>query len=262
MSTHQDRNEAKLDPLAAAQVALELGNFKRGGYDEIISIGGSYDGVAAIQEHFSPCLPETYCDFDRKQRGAAQNVDLYGVDLEQNVAVYQVRLAYRWAAKHFMSVKKSYVLVGFNDESGEPFRHPVGAHKIRKAADRFPNDAAAVVRAAQEWMWEITPKQLERALAARQRQGDVLLLKDRLPKDAEALELIDGWYPVGGEEGTHQVYADEVRVKDGRVFALNPKLVHRKNQHCHVFAGEGEGWYSVRLAREAAAWDFAERFGD
>lgn len=241
----------------AVAAQIMSGDFNRGHYDEII-----INGLDLIDQHFAPCLPDTYCDFDRKGRGAAQNIDLYGLDASQNVAVYQIRLAHRMYKNGYMNVRKSYCLVGFNDETGEPFRHPVGAHKIRAAVRKSPNDPAAIVRAAQEWMWELTSKQLDRALAASQRQGDVIIVKTGLPKAAQPIEVPEEGYPLGGDEASHLIISSDIRELDGKIYAWEPKLKHRKDQHCLVFAGEGEGWYSCRVAREEAAWDFAQRFGD
>jgi len=55
---------------------------------------------------------------------------------------------------------------------------------------------------------------------------------------------------------SHRILADEIRL-NGRCYAKNPTMVHAKNQHAPVELLDG--WYSVRVAREADAWNFAER---
>jgi|GEM_PF-3146011 len=196
---------------------------------------------------FLPALDDEYVDFDGKGRGSALNHDLYGYDPGQGVAVIQARQAFRRAARHYLNVRKTYFLVGRNELTGEYFRHPVGSHAVRAAIKADP-DPAAVVRAVQRWMWEVTPRQLARSV----RQGDVLLVPEtRIP----ATESRGTAYLVAE---SHQITADEIRV-NGRIYALNPSIIHVKNQHAPVAL---TGWCSIRTARTADAWDFAARIGD
>ena len=58
---------------------------------------------------------------------------------------------------------------------------------------------------------------------------------------------------------SHRILADEIRL-NGRCFALNPTMIHTKGQHVPV--ENLTGWYSIRPARTANAWDFADRIGD
>ena len=88
------------------------------------------------------------------------------------------------------------------------------------------------------------------------RQGDVLLVRAYEPKDG--IDVGSG-FTVGG---SHEIRADRVvQTLDGSVFALNPTLVHTKNQHAPVYA-DADGWFSVRAGREEPAWSFSPRFGD
>lgn len=226
---------------------------RRGRYGEILSI----DGVDAAQivRRFSAALPQTHSRFDGRGRGEALSVDLYGFDIAQDVAIVQIRQAYREKPRHFLSLRKTYVLVGFT-EVGAPFRHPIGAMVVRRAVSADPDDAAAAVAAAQCWIWQVTKRQLRESLAAGMRQGDVLLVRAHAPKGGED---VGTGLAVGG---SHAIRADRVvRSADGRVFALNPTLEHTKNQHAPVFC-DSDGWFSVRAGREAPAWDFSPRFGD
>lgn len=226
---------------------------RRGHFHQILSIDGV--DAAHILRPFKEALPEARCHFDGKGRGEALNLDLYGFDAAQDVAIVQIRQAFRDSPRHYLSVRKTYALVGCT-EIGAPFRHPVEAMVVRKAVAADPDDPAAVVAAVQRWIWRCTLKQLKGSLAAGMRQGDVLLVHVREPRDGDD---VGSGFTVGG---SHEIRADRVvQTADGRVFALNPTLLHTKNQHAPVYA-DADGWYSVRAGREAAAWSFSSRFGD
>lgn len=232
-------------------IGKELKDFRpvRGSYDEITHWTGTtqynYNKILSL---FSPALETEYIDLDKKGRGSCLNHDLYAYDPAQGVAVIQARQYYKRAAKHFGATRKTYFLVGKNEITGAFFRHPVGAHAVR-AAIRKDSDPAKVVQAVQRWMWEVTEKQLSVSI----RQGDILLVPEKEPKTAK---------PMGMSvtvAKSHRVLADEIR-QNGKVYALNPVMAHTKNQHAPVECLDG--WYSIRHAREASAWDFAVRIGD
>lgn len=225
----------------------------RGRHDEILSINGV--SARIILARFEEALPTPRCQFDGKGRGEALNVDLYGFDQEQDVAIAQIRQAYRQRANHFLSLRKTYVLVG-STEIGAPFRHPVSSAAVRKSINAAPDDPTVVIAAAQRWIWQCTAKQLKDSLAAGMRQGDILLVRTYEPKDGTD---VGSGFAVGG---SHEIRADRVvQTLDGSVFALNPTLVHTKNQHAPVYA-DADGWFSVRAGREEPAWSFSPRFGD
>lgn len=226
---------------------------KRGTYDEILGYGhikNAYGGsqfvvhANTIISLFRDCLTEEYCEFDKKKRGSALNHDLYGYDPAQGVAVIQARQAI--GTKYGMSTHKTYFLCGHNEITGAPFVHPVGSHAIRAAINGGGN-AVEVVKAAQRWMWEVTPAQLAKSV----RQGDLLIVPEKAPSGEYRGEIMT-------LAGSHEVHADEIR-ENGRVYANNPSLIHTKGQHETVAV---QGWASIRIAREASAWDFAMRKGD
>jgi hypothetical protein len=222
----------------------------RGNYNALLS---AYGGSArSIKLMFLDALPPEFCEFDRKKRGSSLNVDLYGYDPEQEVAVFQVRLAYRRSASNFLSTRKSYVLVGRNEITKAPFRYPVSSNAVRAAITAGNESPIDVVRAAQKWMWKCTSRQLSVGI----RQGDVLLVQERGVPVGEHVGVA---YEVGG---SHTIKAEDIRCdeKQDRIFALRPALTHTKGQHEPVAASAG--WYSVRVAREADAWDFSQRVGD
>jgi hypothetical protein len=226
--------------------------YSRGRYGELTNtISGQ--SVKEILAQFAPCLPGEFAQFDHRKRGDAVNWDLYGWDRAQNVAVIQIRHAWRRKATHFLSVHKTYVLAGFNEITEAPFRHPVSASAVR-AAVRRAADPVGVVRAAQCWMWRVTERQLERST----RQGDVLLVPERNAPRGEIMEC--GTRATVG--GTHEIRAVRIVQADERVYALNPRVIHLRGQHEPIGATDHDGWHSVRVAAEGRSWDFSERLGD
>lgn len=231
--------------------ASERPRVRRGRYDEIIWIGSV--AAAAILKQFEPCLPSTFVSFDHAKRGEALNLDLYGYCADENVAIVQVRHTFRRARRHFLNGRKTYVLCGFNEITAAPFRHPVSSHTVRASVRKRGEDPAAAIRAAQKWMWRVTDKQL----AASVRQGDVLLVPGRGEPTGS---VVVGEVCVVG--GSHEVRARRILLgDDGLVHAWAPALWHLKGQHDPLFADD-ERWYSVRIAREAEAWDWSQRIGD
>jgi hypothetical protein len=80
--------------------------YSRGRYGELTNtISGQ--SVKEILAQFAPCLPGEFAQFDHRKRGDAVNWDLYGWDRAQNVAVIQIRHAWRRKATHFLSVHKT-----------------------------------------------------------------------------------------------------------------------------------------------------------
>ncbi|GBQ31411.1 hypothetical protein AA12717_3755 [Gluconacetobacter sacchari DSM 12717] len=239
---------------------------RRGDYNELIG-ADAYQVLSFLK----PALPDEYAEFDKHRRGDALNLDLYGWDQDQSVGVVQVRQAFRiYKRQEFTNVRKTYVLCGFN-ESGTPFRHPVSAHAVRRACSGSP---AETVAAAQRWMWGVTAKQL----AESRRQGDILIVPER---QADMRAALERKYPnlridhLTGLDATflvssHAVQAEEILIvrspggSVSRVLAKHPILRHSKGQHATVSAPRSgnHGWFSIRLADEAVAWDFSERFGD
>ena len=227
----------------------------RGGYDEITAlegIDGSRIEPQTIISRYKAALPKTFVAFDAKQRGDALNLDLYGYDEVQDVAVIQVRHAFRRYRNGFMNVRKDYVLVGFNEITGAAFRHPVSAQSVRAAVRTGSASAKSAVRGAQRWMWGVTDKQLDAGI----RQGDVLLVKERGKPKGELLE--------GNEAtvaGSHLVRARSFIRGHRHLFALDPAVHHIKGQHDAIYA-DSDGWYSVRVADETTPWDWSVRLGD
>lgn len=223
---------------------------RRGPYDEITRWYTSDTTVIAplVLELFRPALEKEYCEFDRKRRGDALSHDLYAYDPDQGVAIIQARQFSRRRSHYFARVRKTYFLTGRNEITHEAFRHPVSAQVVRRAVRDFGDDQHAIIRAIQSWMWKIPVHRLETA----SRQGDVLLVPVRRGRG----QLVGTTLTLAE---SHVITAKEIRLDHGRCFALDPTVIHVKGQH----APEAIlGWTDIRVAREAKAWNFAERIGD
>ncbi|WP_395517442.1 hypothetical protein [Pseudorhizobium flavum] len=248
-------NETNL--VAATPVALSInGEAKRGYYNEITSIknlDGSTTSASEILKLFEGVLPESFVEFDKKMRGDSLNLDVYGYDAEQGVAVIQIRHFFKRYAKGFANIHKDYVLVGRNEITNELFRHPVSAHAVHAGIRKDEDDPVSAVRSAQRWMWGVNDKQL----AAGVRQGDVLMVPASKPANADKIEAES--VVVGG---SHEVRSNEfLKSSKGMIFAFAPRIKHTKDQHDMVFANE-DRWYSIRVAEEASTWEWGVRLGD
>ena len=227
----------------------------RGRHGEIVLLRGKT--LAQVAAETGGALPshEIGASGRRGQFWSALNVDLYAYDPTQGVAVYQVRQSR--SHKYGIEVRKDYFLCGRNEITGQYFRHAVSSASVRSAIRKDPIDPAAGVFAAQRFIFGCTDKQLRASLAAGMRQGDILVI--RIPGSPPANAQVVDQATLGG---THVILASEIRTDpdhDDRYFALNPKLIHTKDQHAPVFC-DMEGWHSVRLGRSAPAW--RPRIGD
>ena len=246
---------AGIDPDGAlpAKAKTDPSEVERGRFDAIIRLGAKSPSVDDIHRRFAAALPERYVAFDRAQRGGAVNHALYGYDADRDLAVFQVRHYFRAYRNGFAKMHKAYFLVG-HTETGAPFRHPVSAHTIR-AAIRRGADPAEVVRVAERWIFDVTPKQYARSV----RQGDILMFpaRGRPRRDAKPigrrLLLLDSH-----ELRAHEIAQDEKE----EIWAYDPAIYHLKEQHVPLYAPDVDGWWIVRPGREGTSYDFAERLGD
>ena len=193
-------------------------------------------------------IEREYCDWDRRMRGSSLNYDLYGADPERGLYIWQARQAFRARASHFMATHKTYGLAGRN-EDGSPFWHPISSAIVRAAIRKAPDDMAAPVRAAEAWIFHIAPAKLPAII----RHGDVALIPARGVKAEPRAETC------ATLAETHVLEADTILERDGRTFAVNPRLSHTRGQHADVSA---RGLYEVVIGRTARAWDFSPRSAD
>lgn len=178
------------------------------------------------------------CAFDRKLRGQALNVDLYGYgrDIHDggDLVVIQVRQYEKRHAGWFPQVRKNYYLVGRN-EDGTVFAHPVESAVIHSAIRR----GVDVVTAVQTWMFGHDYSGLVR-------QGDVAVRPCSLPAGAK----IPG--SVFSLPENHNWTAAAVMMRGDRLYMQDVYIEHPT--HPAIYQ---PGWSEIVVARRANTWDFA-----
>lgn len=225
-------------------------NVKRGEYNEIIldSLTTSTrkivnNLIAAVQtadkvdEHGGW---EFGCEFDRKGRGSALNWALYGVgrDLHSRrmLIVIQVRQFVRQRKNYYPEIKKSYFLLGRNEDD-TVFAHPVQSRVVHYAVKAGNN----VVRAVQDWIFGCDYSRVVR-------QGDIALVPlSRRPQADEAAETVVIL------QNSHRLTAGTI-LENGSLYALDPNLVHIPNTHPSFTL---QGWYKVVLGKRSDFYRFA-----
>ena len=184
---------------------------------------------------------------DRKGRGEAVNVDLFGYDEAQGLIVIQVRQATLHPRK-YTRVRKDYYLIG-RTEQGSIFAHPVESPARSKRAMESPESTVRYVLAK---VWDCKESSLEEI----ERQGDVAFIPVyRIPKTAEK---IDGHVTI---RDTHQLKGDIWRDIDGTIYTRRgARLMHSKRQHAPIKAKAGA--YRVQPGIRATTWGFTAPCGD
>ncbi len=179
------------------------------------------------------------CSFDKKGRGTALNWDLYGYGRDYHskklLCVIQIRQAHRVKSGYFLSIRKSYFLLGRNEDNSV-FAHPVESrvihHAIRKDLD--------VVLAVQNWIFNCNYKRVIR-------QGDLALIPVRSkPKGNNKLGPVL-------LENSHQLLSESI-IQNDHLYAFNPTLTHLPNVHPEVM---GVGWFKVVVGKRSDFWNFA-----
>lgn len=176
----------------------------------------------------------------RKGRVHAMNYDWYGVGFDIHdggfLGVIQVREFYRQKSSYYPEIRKSYFLIGKN-EDGTYFAHPVESRVIH-AAIKKEND---VVTAVQSWIFGTDYSKVIR-------QGDLCLVPVRSVKGEErGTEIII--------EKSHRLMADRI-IENGDLYAVNPNMVHLNGTHPSIQNLTGK--YKVVVGKRAAFWSFAK----
>lgn len=170
----------------------------------------------------------------------SMNYDWYGIGYDQHdggfLAVVQVREFYRRKASYYPEIRKSYFLLGKN-EDGTYFAHPVESRVIHHAI-RTDRD---VVKAVQDWIFDADYSKVTR-------QGDLCLVPVRSVK-GEKLETTDVIL-----EKSHHLTAAAI-YENGSYYAINPDLEHMPGTHPRRTL---EGKYKVIVGKRAAYWSFAK----
>lgn len=186
---------------------------------------------------------------DKKQRGSAINVDLYGHDTEQGLAIIQVREA-QFRPGRFTKVRKDYYLIG-RTETGATFAHPVDSPARSRKALETPESCVRYVIAK---IWNCR----EADLSDIERQGDVAFVPVcKIPDTAQPL--------INGEavliRNTHKLTGDLWRDTDGTLYTRRgARLVHTKRQHAPIRAKAGV--YRVQPGIRSQNWGFTAPHGD
>jgi len=190
----------------------------------------------------------TGIESDRKQRGQAVNVDLFGYDEEQNLVVVQVRQAI-FHPRRYTEVRKNYLLIGRNEDTGAVFAHPVDSPARSKPALVTPQATVAWILSR---VWDCLIEDLPEI----RRQGDVAFVPVRsIPP--EAVE-VPGPVVV---RGTHKITGDKIYQAGGTYYvAQRGHATHTKRQHAPVTVRNG--LYRVQTGNRARLWDFSVQRGD
>jgi len=228
-------------------------NAKRGTYGELKSvperdmkmIRNLVNGAAQADKVDEHGAWEFGCEFDNKGRGSALNWDVYGYGRDRHdrrfLAVIQVRQFVRQRKNWFPQIRKSYFLLGRNEDKS------IFAHAVQSAVvHRAIRDNADVVRRVQKWIFGCD---YERVI----RHGDIALVP--LSRQPAAPVVDTDTLAIGPSDNSasHELSADEIR-QNGNLYAKNPHLTHAPGTHPDV---AGAGWYRVMIGRRAATYDFA-----
>ncbi len=178
---------------------------------------------------------------DKRGRGTAINVAVYGYDAAQHLAVIQVREAQFHPGRH-TRVRKDYYLIGHN-EQGDVFAHAVDSPARSKRALETPESTVRWVLAR---IWDCDEDDLNNIV----RQGDVALIPTRLPKNAELLDETEVIL-----RDTHRLRAERLYRDDDELYAYRRvSIVHLRRQHATVQVYSGI--YRVAEGYRAANWGF------
>lgn len=148
-------------------------------------------------------LPQEYSRFDRKGRGSALNIDLYGIGW--GLVLVQVRKTKRQSAKGFLSVQKDYILTDGCDTLDVP------ATRIKRAAaqDPCPDSPLRALKPVlpPEWAERIEANPLTLIGPKPQALGDVFKVVERRI-DGTLASVFDGSPWVIGEWRTERAQRD------------------------------------------------------
>lgn len=213
-----------------------------------------YGALTTFPDFVRPLLSEaeqagawtTGIESDRQQRGSAINVDVYGYDSADELAIVQVREA-RFRPGWHTAVRKDYYLIG-RTETGSVFAHPVKSPARSKRALESP---LACVKWVLAQIWQCRAEELEDI----ERQGDVAFVPVRsCPKSA---------FQVNGPirlRDSHELTGEIWRYGDTYYVRRGARLAHLKRQHKRIRAREG--WYRVQVGVRESVWGFTAPKGD
>lgn len=215
----------------------------RGNWNEIIewpewvkSLIGEVEKAGAFQRGI---------ESDRKQRGSSINVDLFGYDEVEGLAVIQVRQCI-FHPRRYNQVRKDYYLIG-HTESGSAFAHPVNTPARSKWALESPENTVAFVLSK---IWNCRPDELHLII----RQGDIAFIPASLPKTAKETEN-----RIVLRE-THRITGKLFKDTDGTMYCERASIVHTKRQHATVRVSGS--YFRIQEGARAEVWGFTRPMGD
>lgn len=182
---------------------------------------------------------------DKKQRGSSINVDLYGYDESQGLAVIQVRQCI-FHPRRYNKVRKDYYLLG-HTENGNVFAHPVDTPARSKRAMESPENTVAFVLSR---IWDCPADELHLIV----RQGDVAFIPATLPRNAVDIEN-----EIVLRE-THRIRGKLYRTPGGTLYCERASMVHLKRQHATVRVSGN--YYRIQPGIRATVWGFTTPKGD
>ena len=181
-------------------------------------------------------------EFDSKGRGHALNWNAYAVGHDMHsgdfLAIIQVRQWSKTRRRGFVNIRKSYFLIGSNEDNSV-FAHPVSAHVIHRAI----KDGRDPILAVQDWIFGGD-------YAAMIRQGDLALL----PMSKRPAGTKGQLRKVAILQDSHELRASQIASVDDRIYARNPQLTHKPGVHAAI---EGIGWHQVIVGQRGRFWSFA-----
>lgn len=182
----------------------------------------------------------------RCTRGESINVDVYGYDVAQQLAVIQVRQC-RFQDR-FHKVRKDYYLLG-RVEDRSVFAHPVETPARSKKALTTPETCVQWVLAK---IWDCPIADLPEI----RRQGDIAFVPVTLPKTAHPLVV-----QTLTIRETHVITAARIW-QDGCAYYVSrrAKAIHTKREHAPVQVRHGI--FRVQPGIRAKVWGFATPCGD
>lgn len=181
----------------------------------------------------------TGIESDKKQRGSSINVDCYGYNEAEGLAVIQVRQCI-FHPRRFNKVRKDYYLIG-HTENGNVFAHPVETPARSKWALASPENTVAFVLSR---IWDCPADELHLIV----RQGDIAFVPAVLPKNAvesgNSIVLRD----------THKITGKIFKAPDGTLYCERARAKHLKGQHAPVTV-KGN-YYRIQAGIRASVWGF------
>jgi hypothetical protein len=215
---------------------IKLSSLSDGTRKQVLNLVNKAKEAAKIDEHGGW---DFGCQFDKKGRGSALNWDLYGFGKDYHtkrfLCVIQIRQATRRATKHFLNVRKSYFLLGRNEDDSV-FAQPVESRVIHNAIKQNVN----IIIAIQNWIFNCDYTKVIR-------QGDLAMVPMKKAQDGK---VVENSYII---EESHELTAEKI-IQNGSLYALNPILKHLPSVHPLI---KGDGWFKIVTGKRSEYWRFA-----